>query len=71
MIKQSKVKQRVTPCAWTLPYFIISLFEPPCFLQNKAVQQYQIFLEVVSENLVLLNRPVFFKTQRFNSTKFS
>ena len=26
MIKQRKGKQRVTPCAWTLPYFIISLF---------------------------------------------
>ena len=26
MIKQWKVKQRVTPCAWTLPYFIMSLF---------------------------------------------
>ena len=26
MIKQGKGKQRVTSCAWTLPYFIISLF---------------------------------------------
>ena len=26
MIKQWKVKQRVAPCAWTLPCFIMSLF---------------------------------------------
>ena len=38
---------------------------------SKTVQQYQIFLEVVSENLVLLNRPVSFKTRRFNNTKLS
>ena len=31
MIKQWKVKQRVTPCAWTLPYFIISLFSAYLF----------------------------------------
>ena len=28
MIKQWKVKQRVTPCAWTLPYFIMSPSRP-------------------------------------------
>ena len=31
MIKQWKVRQRVTPCAWTLPYFIISLFSAYLF----------------------------------------